>query len=660
MRIARPLGLGLLVALALPAPARAATITDTFSTNPPAAGADINGRAFADGSGASWVRDTSTSGTFVGDGTGGIYSAFTGSVAASYHVTGWTPASADYSVTATINFGSATNETPIVLARVQTNTAKWVGARYNEVQGGWQIIETDASSFPFTNVTTARPTGSHTVTITVTGSNAFLYLDGSGTATVTRALTLSGAYLAGSPGLFNSQGGAAATTGQHITAFSATSTAATPSSAAAPSSIATGANRTVTITGTNTAWTGATTFSISNAGTTSGASIVSQSIAGQVATLTVNPGSAAGTLTITDGSLQQTLTVAAAGVATSFTLTAPGARTGSTLASGGATLVPSLPFVLKANGTTTAAVALSDGGAGGTFSPASPFLNGTTNVNFAYQPRAGSPASVTISATSAGLTAPASVTYTVVPNLAILCGDSQTDENYNAALGANAYPATLRANLGPTWDVFVLATSGDTIVFNAAAAAASGNSLGNETNHVLNPVGPNNTPLVDTYTPDPARTSTIVVQWCGTNDLNYSDTGVNVHNNNRAFLVGRKAVGGYVRAINVLPLPRAAFNAAQETQRQSFISLTLANGKNYADATVRLDLDRRLANAGDTTYFRDGTHLTASGAPIVAGQVLGAIGEATVAAPAVVGRARRPLTSRRAPAAPGPAQRKAG
>jgi hypothetical protein len=208
--------------------------------------------------------------------------------------------------------------------------------------------------------------------------------------------------------------------------------------------------------------------------------------------------------------------------------------------------------------------------------------------------------------------------------------------------------------------VFVLATSGDTIVFNAAAAAASGNSLGNETNHVLNPVGPNNTPLVDTYTPDPARTSTIVVQWCGTNDLNYSDTGVNVHNNNRAFLVGRKAVGGYVRAINVLPLPRAAFNAAQETQRQSFISLTLANGKNYADATVRLDLDRRLANAGDTTYFRDGTHLTASGAPIVAGQVLGAIGEATVAAPAVVGRARRPLTSRRAPAAPGPAQRKAG
>ena len=74
-----------------------------------------------------------------------------------------------------------------------------------------------------------------------------------------------------------------------------------PSSfAAAPTSIVAGTSgNTVTLTGTATAWTGATTFSLTSTGT--GASITAQSInaATQVATLTVTAGTA-GTLTYTD------------------------------------------------------------------------------------------------------------------------------------------------------------------------------------------------------------------------------------------------------------------------------------------------------------------------------------------------------------------------
>ena len=85
-----------------------------------------------------------------------------------------------------------------------------------------------------------------------------------------------------------------------------------------PTTAATGAgNVAFTLTGTNTSWTGGTTATLSGG---TGASIVSQSISGQVITATVNVGTSAGTLTFGDSDDAATATA-------SITLGLPGAPT---------------------------------------------------------------------------------------------------------------------------------------------------------------------------------------------------------------------------------------------------------------------------------------------------------------------------------------------
>jgi hypothetical protein len=166
----------------------------------------------------------------------------------------------------------------------------------------------------------------------------------------------------------------------------------------------------VTITGTGTTWSagtpGSPTFAISPTG--GGQAITAQTVnSATQATLTVSTG-AAGTITISESQNMTscTITVQAAG-ATSFTMTAPnptGAMAGQ--ASGNFTVTP--------NGNYTGTITPSDGGAGGTFNPASLTWAGTaTAKTFTYTASTSGNKSITATGNPA-LTAPGAITFAAI------------------------------------------------------------------------------------------------------------------------------------------------------------------------------------------------------------------------------------------------------
>lgn len=85
--------------------------------------------------------------------------------------------------------------------------------------------------------------------------------------------------------------------------------AATPAMTASPATATTNTSESVTVTGTNTAWTSGTTFSVAG-GTGASISGLSVNVGAQTATFTLNPGSAAATLTISDNTDSATTTIA--------------------------------------------------------------------------------------------------------------------------------------------------------------------------------------------------------------------------------------------------------------------------------------------------------------------------------------------------------------
>lgn len=100
----------------------------------------------------------------------------------------------------------------------------------------------------------------------------------------------------------------------------------------------------------------------------------------------------------------------------------------------------------------------------------------------------------------------------------------------------------------------------------------------------------------------------------GTNDLQASDTAVNVYTYATTLTSYLKGLGYKVVICTILP--RANFSGAQETERQSYNTAVIGNAA-AADLVLDLNADPIMggaqSQASNTTYFIDGVHPTTPG-----------------------------------------------
>jgi hypothetical protein len=153
---------------------------------------------------------------------------------------------------------------------------------------------------------------------------------------------------------------------------------------------------TLTLTGTSTSWTtgtpGSPTFTVS------GGTITTQHVASATsATLTFTAPGSTGTVTITDPSTGDTASLTIAAAATDFSIEPPSQNTTAGAATGNYVVTPNGP----PSASTT--IALSDSGAGGTFTPSSLTFTTSTAQDFTYTPSgSASPGTITLRGQASG------------------------------------------------------------------------------------------------------------------------------------------------------------------------------------------------------------------------------------------------------------------
>jgi lysophospholipase L1-like esterase len=123
-------------------------------------------------------------------------------------------------------------------------------------------------------------------------------------------------------------------------------------------------------------------------------------------------------------------------------------------------------------------------------------------------------------------------------------------------------------------------------------------------------------PLISRHT----GTCTAVV-FAGTNDIVGNATGAATIAQLTTLCNAIKATKPGIRVVVVTCLPRTAITAGRETERQAYNSSMISGFSAYADALVQVHTDANLANPANTTYYADGSHLTAAGAAIAAGLI---------------------------------------
>ena len=276
-------------------------VVDSFAGT---AGTSLENRAGA--TGATWTKAVGyTGGGAVIDTANRLRSNTSGPY--DYYASG-VPATADYDVMADLAFLSVLADYPGVIARVSTVADTMYQGAWDSGGAKWYIQRhlNGAAANVVTGVVTTPATGStYRLKLSVRGATLTLFVssDPVGTAEASRTYVQQVTYTDAAPITAAGRAGVTGygsdtdTTGVHLANFLAVDAAAPASMAASPASVPYGANTTITLTGTNTAWT-TTTTAILAGGT--GASIVSQSISGQVITLTSNPGTAVGTLSFTN------------------------------------------------------------------------------------------------------------------------------------------------------------------------------------------------------------------------------------------------------------------------------------------------------------------------------------------------------------------------
>ena len=311
-----------------------------------------------------------------------------------------------------------------------------------------------ASVTPGTNPTlTANAWYDTQVDITTSGSNVtvvektwtvadpFSDAFGAGTAVTNSTFATQTAYpsISGGEGVFAYQPGTL-----NIAQFNTFSDAAASSLALSPGNPSGSAGAAISFTVTANAAQNGGTVSISDGGaggTFSATTVTLAAGAGASGTFTYTPasGSAGTNVTITASSsaltgsaITGTATVAvAAGPATALTLS----PSSQSVVAGSA----SSTITCAANGTlsTSKTVTLSDGGAGGTFSPTSLTLSsGSTSGTFTYTPATGATGAITLTAATSGLTSgTATVTATAPPAVLTPGGTAMTFSPYNWVTG---------------------------------------------------------------------------------------------------------------------------------------------------------------------------------------------------------------------------------
>lgn len=118
-----------------------------------------------------------------------------------------------------------------------------------------------------------------------------------------------------------------------------------------------------------------------------------------------------------------------------------------------------------------------------------------------------------------------------------------------------------------------------------------------------------------------------LVVFAGTNGMALnSNTAATEYANFKTYIAARIAAGWVGNKIVVCTmLPRTGFTDAT---RQTFNTSLVGDDGAYGYRLARLDQNANIGDAGDdtnTTYFYDGTHLTAAGHSIVAGIIYGAM-----------------------------------
>jgi lysophospholipase L1-like esterase len=193
-----------------------------------------------------------------------------------------------------------------------------------------------------------------------------------------------------------------------------------------------------------------------------------------------------------------------------------------------------------------------------------------------------------------------SITPLPTTNPQVICdGDSLTAGS--GIVNSGIYPFQLWQDLAASgYIVWNEGTSGDTLA-NMITNAAANVDVDYAATHSAN----------------------IVVIWAGTNDVNGTTSLATMQTNIQTYCNARRAVGWKVVVVNMLP--RATFDAGREAIRVAYNTWLSSNWSFFADGYADVAAEANLQNTADTTYFTDGTHLTAAGYTIVKNDVKASI-----------------------------------
>lgn len=120
-----------------------------------------------------------------------------------------------------------------------------------------------------------------------------------------------------------------------------------------------------------------------------------------------------------------------------------------------------------------------------------------------------------------------------------------------------------------------------------------------------------------------------LIAWEGTNDLRDGATATQAYDNLVLYYSNGQTAGFQCVAMTILP--RTGQPLSFETRRIEVNNNLRANWPSFSDALADVAADPRLSDPNNTTYFSDGTHLTAAGNAVVAEIVANAL--ATIMTP---------------------------
>jgi hypothetical protein len=168
--------------------------------------------------------------------------------------------------------------------------------------------------------------------------------------------------------------------------------------------------------------------------------------------------------------------------------------------------------------------------------------------------------------------------------------------NYAQRSNGRSYPAQLVARLGSRIGLSsVLAMSGTTYAQRSGSVGAR----------------------VDTQYRKAKRST--VLDLAGQSDILAGVTGAQLYKAVSAYADARRRAGArFIIEYTITPSDSRWYTKAEDTERQTYNRLLLADAQNHFDAVIDLASRPEFAHPEDTTYFEDGLHPTEQGAAVIA------------------------------------------